>query len=208
MQLFIAGLLLIAFSSKAGLFPLFFWLPSSYHTPHPSITALFGGLLTKVGIYTLFRIFPLIFPIYLQEWQPLILTIAGLTMLTGVFGAMAVNTIRRVLSFHVISQVGYMVMGLGLAASRDPKLAVFGMSAGILYLVHHMIVKTSLLMAGGAAELEVGSGSLLRSQLTGLSKRRPALAVALLHRRHVAGRLASLQRLRQQAQPAPGRGHR
>ena len=116
-------------------------------------------------------------PIYLQEWQPLILTIAGLTMLTGVFGAMAVNTMRRVLSFHVISQVGYMVMGLGFAASRDPKLAVFGMSAGILYLVHHMIVKTSLLMAGGAAELEVGSGSLLRSQLTGLSKRRPALAV-------------------------------
>lgn len=176
-QLFIAGLLLIAFSSKAGLFPLFFWLPSSYHTPHPSITALFGGLLTKVGVYTLFRIYPLIFPHFLQEWQPLILTIAGLTMLTGVFGAMAVNTMRRVLSFHVISQVGYMIMGLGLAASRDPKLAVFGMSAGILYLVHHMIVKTSLLMAGGAAELEVGSGSLLRSQLTGLSKRRPALAV-------------------------------
>jgi multicomponent Na+:H+ antiporter subunit D len=134
-------------------------------------------LLTKVGIYTLFRVYPLIFPQYLQEWQPLILTIAGLTMLTGVFGAMAVNTMRRVLSFHVISQVGYMVMGLGLAASRDPKMAVFGMSAGILYLVHHMIVKTSLLMAGGAAELEVGSGSLLRSQLTGLSKRRPALAV-------------------------------
>jgi multicomponent Na+:H+ antiporter subunit D len=175
-QVFIAGLLLIAFSSKAGLFPLFFWLPSSYHTPHPSVTALFGGLLTKVGIYTLFRIYPLIFPHYLQAWQPLILTIAGLTMLTGVFGAMTVNTMRRVLSFHVISQVGYMVMGLGLAASRDPKLAVLGMSAGILYLVHHMIVKTSLLMAGGAAELEVGSGSLLRSQLTGLSKTRPALA--------------------------------
>lgn len=176
-QVFIAGLLLIAFSSKAGLFPLFFWLPSSYHTPHPSVTALFGGLLTKVGIYTLFRIYPLIFPEFLQDWQPLILAIAGLTMLTGVFGAMAVNTMRRVLSFHVISQVGYMVMGLGLAASRDPQLAVFGMSAGILYLVHHMIVKTSLLMAGGAAEMEVGSGSLLRPQLTGLSKRRPALAL-------------------------------
>ena len=176
-QIFIAGLLLIAFGSKAALFPLFFWLPSSYHTPHPSVTALFGGLLTKVGVYTLFRVFPLIFPHYLQEWQPLILTIAGLTMLTGVFGAMAVNTMRRVLSFQVISHVGYMVMGLGLAASRDPKLAVFGMSAGILYLVHHMIAKTSLLMAGGAAELEVGSGSLLRSQLTGLRRRRPALAV-------------------------------
>lgn len=173
----LAGLLLIAYSSKAGLFPLFFWLPASYHTPHPAVTAFFGGLLTKVGIYTLFRIFPLIFPTYLVAWQPLILAIAGLTMLTGVFGAMTVGTIRRVLSFHVISQVGYMVMGLGLAATGDPVLASFAMAAGILYLVHHMIVKTALLMAGGAAELEMGSGILASNQLNGLVGRRPLLAL-------------------------------
>lgn len=176
-QILIAGLLLVTYSSKAGLFPLFFWLPASYHTPHPSVTALFGGLLTKVGIYTLFRLYPLIFPHILQEWQTLILTIAGLTMVTGVLGAMAVNTVRRVLSFHIISQVGYMVMGLGLAASSDPALAVFGMAAGILYLVHHMIVKTALLMAGGAAEMEVSSGSLLRSRLAGLTHRQPVLGI-------------------------------
>jgi len=173
----LAGLLLVAYSSKAGLFPLFFWLPASYHTPHPAITALFGGLLTKVGIYTLYRIFPLIFPAYLIAWQPLILVVAGLTMVTGVFGAMTVGTIRRVLSFHVISQVGYMVMGLGLAATGDPRLAGFAMAAGILYLVHHMIVKTALLMAGGAAELEMGSGILASNQLNGLVTRRPLLAV-------------------------------
>lgn len=176
-QLAIAGLLLLAYSSKAGLFPLFFWLPASYHTPHPAVTAFFGGLLTKVGIYTLFRIFPLFFPTIFQEWQTLILAIAGLTMITGVFGAMAVNTVRRVLSFHVISQVGYMVMGLGLAAGHDPILAGFGMAAGIFYLVHHMIVKTALLMAGGAAELVVGSGSLLRNRLSGIRQLNPALAV-------------------------------
>lgn len=176
-QALLAGMLLVAFGSKAGLFPLFFWLPSSYHTPHPAVTAFFGGLLTKVGIYTLFRVFPLLFPTYLVEWQQLILAIAGLTMLTGVFGAMAVNTIRRVLSFHIISQVGYMVMGLGLAASADPVFAGFGMAAGILYLVHHMIVKTALLMAGGAAEMEVQSGSLLKMTLSGLVTRRPLLAV-------------------------------
>lgn len=176
-QALLAGMLLVAFGSKAGLFPLFFWLPSSYHTPHPAVTAFFGGLLTKVGIYTLFRIFPLLFPNYLVEWQQLILAIAGFTMLTGVFGAMAVNTIRRVLSFHIISQVGYMVLGLGLAASADPVFAGFGMAAGILYLVHHMIVKTALLMAGGAAEMEIQSGSLLKSSLSGLVARRPVLAV-------------------------------
>lgn len=175
-QTLLAGLLVIAFSSKAGLFPLFFWLPSSYHTPHPVVTAFFGGLLTKVGIYALFRTFSLLFPLYLIEWQWLILTVAGFTMLTGVLGAMAVGTVRRVLSFHIISQVGYMVMGLGLAGSSDATAAGFGMAAGILYLVHHMIVKTALLMAGGAAELEVTSGSLLQNRLGGLMGRRPMLA--------------------------------
>ena len=176
-QTLLAGLLLIAFSSKAALFPLFFWLPSSYHTPHPVVTAFFGGLLTKVGIYALFRTFTLLFPLYLVQWQSLLLTIAGLTMLTGVLGALAANTMRRVLSFQIISQVGYMVMGLGLAGSSDATLASFGMAAGIFYLIHHMVVEVALLMVGGATELEVMSGSLLQRRLGGLMGRRPALAV-------------------------------
>lgn len=175
--LIIGGMLMVAFSSKAGLFPLYFWLPVSYHTTHPAITAFFGGLLTKVGIYTLFRFLPLLFPSLLLEWQTLILAVAGLTMLTGVLGAMSVNTVRRVLSFHIISQVGYMVMGLGVAASGNRLAAGFGMAAGILYLVHHMIVKTALLMAGGAAELEAQSGNLVQGKLRGLVNTRPLLAV-------------------------------
>jgi len=176
-QILLAGLLLFAFGSKASLFPLVFWLPASYYTTHPAITAVFGGLLTKVGIYTLFRFFPLLFPSLLVDWQQLFLVIAGLTMLIGVLGAMSVNQMRRVLSFHVISQVGYMVMGLGVAVSGN-KLAVgFGLSAGILYLVHHMIVKTALLMAGGAAELEAGSGKLIGGKLSGLVSTRPGLAI-------------------------------
>ncbi len=176
-RLLMAGLLLVAFGSKAGLFPLFFWLPSSYHTTHPVITAFFGGLLTKVGIYTLFRIFPLFFPDLLVAWQPLILGVAGFTMMVGVLGAMAANTIRRVLSFHIISHVGFMIMGLGVAASGN-KLAIgFGLAAGIFYLAHHMIVKTALLMAGGTVELEMGSGSLTNGNLGGLMQRRPILAV-------------------------------
>lgn len=176
-QLLIAGLLMVAFSTKAGLFPLFFWLPASYHTTHPAVTALFGGLLTKLGVYTLFRIYPLVFPDLLQEWQGFIFVVAALTMITGIFGAMAVNTMRRVLSFHIISQVGYMIMGLGLAATGDPTLATFGLAAGILYVVHQMLIKTAILMAGGAAELEAGSGSLLRVRMAGLRQRAPVLAV-------------------------------
>ena len=176
-RLLMAGLLLVAFGSKAGLFPLFFWLPSSYHTTHPVVTAFFGGLLTKVGIYTLFRIFPLFFPELLVAWQPLLLWMAGFTMLVGVLGAMAANTIRRVLSFHIISHVGFMIMGLGVAASGNTLPVGFGMAAAILYLAHHMIVKTALLMAGGTVELEMGSGSLTNGKLGGLMQRRPVLAV-------------------------------
>jgi multicomponent Na+:H+ antiporter subunit D len=177
LQIILAGLLLVTYGSKAGVFPLFFWLPASYHTPHPAVTAIFGGLLTKVGVYTLFRIYPLLFPDFLAAWQPLFLTIAGLTMLMGVLGALSMQTIRRALSFHVISHVGFIVMGLGLALAGNQLAIGFGLAAGIFYLVHHMIVKTALLMAGGAAELSMGSGQLRPGHLGGLVKRWPALAV-------------------------------
>ena len=114
-----AGLLLVGFGSKAAIFPLFFWLPASYHTPPPAVTALFGGLLTKVGVYTLFRSYTLFFPELLIEWQQTLLTIAGATMLVGALGALAQPGIRRLLSFHIISHVGFMLMGLAVALSGN-----------------------------------------------------------------------------------------
>ncbi len=171
----LAGMLLVAFGSKAALFPLFFWLPSSYHTPPPAVTALFGGLLTKVGIYTLFRSFTLFFPDLLAAWQPLLLGIAGATMLIGSLGAMAQPTVRRVLSFHIISHVGFMLMGLAVALNGE-KLAVgFGLAAAILYMAHHMLVKTGLILAGGAVEIEMGGDHL--QGIGGLVGRRPFLAL-------------------------------
>lgn len=170
----IAGLLLVAFGSKASVFPLFFWLPASYHTPHPAVTAFFGGILTKVGIYTLIRIFTLIFPDMLARWQTLLFVIAGFTMVVGVLGAFAQPTIRRLLSFHIISQVGYMLMGLAVAISDSRFGVSFGLAAAIIFVVHNMIVKSALLLAGGAAELEMGSGNL--SAIGGLAGKRPAMA--------------------------------
>ena len=170
----LAGLMLISFGGKAAVFPLFFWLPASYHTPHPAVTALFGGILTKVGVYTLFRTFPLLFPDILIGWQPLLFVIAGLTMTIGVLGAFAQPTIRRLLSFHIISQVGYMIMGLALAVSDSQFGVGFGLAAAIIFVVHNMLVKTALMMAGGAVELEMGSGNL--SAIGGLASRQPYLA--------------------------------
>lgn len=171
----LAGLLFVSFGSKAGIFPLFFWLPSSYHTPPPAVMALFGGLLTKVGVYTLFRSFTLFFPDLLVGWQPLILGVAGATMLIGVLGAMSQPTVRRVLSFHIISQVGYMIMGLGVAVDGQNLVMGFGLAAAILYMIHHIIVKSTLILAGGAIQIEMGSDELAR--IGGLVSKRPLLAI-------------------------------
>jgi multicomponent Na+:H+ antiporter subunit D len=173
-QTIIAGLLLIAFAGKAAMFPFFFWLPSSYHTPHPAVTALFSGALTKVGVYSLFRTFPLFFPDLLIAWQPLLFAMAGFTMVIGVLGAFAQPTIRRLLSFHIISQIGYMLMGLAVALSPSPFGAGFGLALAILFLVHNQFVKTALLMGGGQIELETGTGKL--SELGGLAASKPVLA--------------------------------
>lgn len=175
LQALIAGLLFVAFAGKAAVFPLFFWLPSSYHTPHPAVTALFSGVLTKVGMYSLFRTFPLFFPDVLVAWQPFIMTMAALTMFVGVLGAFAQPTIRRLLSFHIISQIGYMLMGLGVALTPGPYGAGFGLAMAILFLVHNQLVKTALLAGGGQIELEMGTGKL--SELGGLVTARPVLAV-------------------------------
>jgi multicomponent Na+:H+ antiporter subunit D len=171
----IAGLMLVAFGSKAALFPLFFWLPASYHTPHPAVTVLFGGILTKVGVYTLFRLYPLLFPSVLLAWQPLLLTIAALTMIVGALGALGQPTIRRLLSFGIISQIGYMLMALAISLDTGATTAGFALAAGILFMVHNMLVKTALLIGGGVAEIEMGSGNL--NAIGGLAKQRKLLAV-------------------------------
>jgi multicomponent Na+:H+ antiporter subunit D len=167
----LAMLFLLTFGIKAAIFPLFFWLPASYHTPPAAVTALFGGLLTKVGVYAMFRVFTLFFieqPPYIHT---LLLVLAGLTMVVGVLGAIAQNNVRRILSFHIISQIGYMIMGLGLATA-------LGLAGGIFYIIHHIIVKTSLLMIGGALEEIGGTGDL--KEMGGQLRERPWLAFLFL----------------------------
>ena len=164
-------LFLAAFGIKSAIFPLFFWLPASYHTPPVPVSAIFAGLLTKVGVYTLLRVFTLLFIQNPGYTHTLILALAGLTMITGVLGAMSHNEFRRILSFHIISQVGYMVMGLGLYTP----LALAG---SIFYIIHHIIVKTNLFLISGVAQRLQGSFEL--DELGGLSHRAPALTIVFV----------------------------
>lgn len=158
----IAAIFMVAFGIKSGVFPLFFWLPASYHTPPVTISAIFAGLLTKVGVYALIRLFSLVFTFDVAYTHGLLLITAILTMVTGVLGAAACNEFRRILSFHIISQVGYMVMGLAL-------FTPLALTGTVFYILHHMIVKANLFLisgvtrkAGGSFELEK-LGGLYRS---------------------------------------------
>ncbi len=167
----VAVLFIVAFGVKAAVFPLFFWLPASYHTPPVAVSAVFAGLLTKVGVYALIRTFTLIFTHDTGYTHGLLLIIAGLTMVTGVLGAAAQNEFRKILSFHIVSQIGYMVLGLALYTP----LALVG---AVFYLVHHIIVKANLFLVSGISKRLTGSFEL--SQIGGLYKSSPVLAILFL----------------------------
>jgi len=164
----VAVIFMTAFGIKAGIFPLFFWLPVSYHTPPVAVSAILGGLLTKVGVYALIRMFTLVFTFDIAHTHGLLLIAAGFTMVTGVLGAAAFNELRRILSFHIISQVGYMVMGLAL-------FTPLALTGAVFYLLHHMIVKANLFLISGVSRRVGGSFEL--SELGGFYKSRGFLAL-------------------------------
>lgn len=165
----LALLLLVVFGIKAAVFPLFFWLPDSYPTAPTPVTAIFAGLLTKVGVYAIVRTQTLLFP----ETRPsaLVLTIAGATMIVGVLGAIAQEDMKRILSFHIVSQIGYMVFGLGL-------FTVAGIAGTIIFLVHQIVVKTTLFLVVGVVEETHGTAALRR--LGGLVHEAPLVAGCFL----------------------------
>lgn len=163
-----AALFLVAFGVKAGYFPLFFWLPASYHTASIVVSAIFAGLITKVGVYASFRIFTLLFSVDEGGIRELVALMAAGTMLFGVFGAAVQWDIRRILSFHIVSQIGYMMLGLALATPAALAGAVF-------YIVHHIIVKANLFLAAGAIYRATGTYDLRRAG--GLMRSHPMLAL-------------------------------
>ncbi|MEZ4300185.1 MAG: proton-conducting transporter membrane subunit [Polyangiaceae bacterium] len=117
----VSMVLLLAFGIKAALFPLYFWLPASYPAPPVPVAAVLAGLLSKVGVYAIVRTFTLLFVGDGTSRRGLFLVAAGLTMVSGVLGAVSQGDVRRILAFHSVSQMGYMMMGLGLSSrSRSP----------------------------------------------------------------------------------------
>lgn len=135
-------LIVVGFAIKGALFPFFFWLPASYHTPVPVVSALFAGLLTKVGIYSLIRFYTLILYHNSAFWNPWILGVGTVSMVIGVFTASSQFDFRKKLSFHIISQVGYVVIGLGF-------FTLSGLAGALFFLGHNMLAKTNTYLVAG-----------------------------------------------------------
>lgn len=165
------AMLLVAFGIKAAVFPLSFWLPDSYPTAPAPVTAVFAGLLTKVGVYAIIRTQTLLFPAgnsNADHFGAVLLWVALLTMLVGILGALAQTDIKRMLSFTLVSHIGYMVFGVALSS-------VAGLAATIFYVIHHITIQTSLFMVTGLVERRGGTSAIAR--LGGLAKLSPVLAV-------------------------------
>lgn len=163
----LGALFVLAFGMKAAAFPVNFWLPASYHTPRVVVSALFAGLLTKVGIYALLRTMVMLLPVEGEALSLVIAIAACATMILGALGALAQPDIRRFLGFVVVSGIGYMLAGIAIGGES-------GVSAAIFYALHSIVLMTALyLVAGIAARL--GRGFSLNG-LAGLYAQVPAFA--------------------------------
>ena len=167
----IAGAVSIfALCIKASVVPVHGWLARAYPATSPAVTALISGLHTKVAIYAIYRIYAVVYGGDTRFlWIGVVLF--SLTMLIGVFGAVGEKTTRTILAFHMVSQIGYILLGVALFTE-------LGLTAGIFYLLHHMIVKASLFMSTGAIEVRYGSGVI--GALGGIARTEPLVAVAFM----------------------------
>ena len=168
-SLALQSMLLVAFGIKAALFPLHAWLPDSYPTAPAPVTAVFAGLLTKVGVYAIIRTQVLLFP--QGRLDEVLSWLAILTMVIGILGAVTQRDIKRMLSFTLVSHIGFMIWGISISTEA-------GLAATIYYVVHHITVQTALFLVAGLIERHGGTTSL--QKLGSLAKSAPVIAAFYL----------------------------
>ncbi|MDM5321303.1 Na+/H+ antiporter subunit D [Bacillus altitudinis] len=162
----ISILFMIVFGLKAGIFPLYFWLPGSYHAPPAAISALFGALLTKVGLYAIARVFTLIFIHDTGFTHTLMAWLAALTVIFGVIGSIAYSDVQKIVIYNIVTAVG--VILFGIAANTPASL-----QGAIYYLIHDMVIKGALFMLAGALFMYAGTNHL--KKMGGLIQSHPLL---------------------------------
>ncbi len=175
---FIAG-----FGLKAAIIPFHAWLPDAHSSAPSPISAMLSGVLIKaIGIYALLRLFFNMFEINSQiAW--LFLVLGTLSMVIGVFLAIGQWDFKRLLAYHSISQMGYVVVGIGmgmliLARQGDEATATLAIVGGLFHMVNHAVFKGLLFLNAGAVEMQTGTRNL--KYLGGLSSNLPVTSATCL----------------------------
>ncbi len=163
----IAMIFMVVFGLKAAMVPLHYWLPQVHTVANATVSAIFSGLLIKIGVYALIRVFTLIFIGNTPLTHGILLIVAAVTIVLGVIGAVSQMNYKRILAYHSISQIGYMVMGLGLFTASS-------VGGAIYYTVHHAFIKGCLFLTAGVAEKITGTREL--KDMGGLLTSYPALS--------------------------------
>ena len=176
-------LFFIGFATKAGILPMGDWLPDAYPAAPSGATAAFGGAMTKLGVYGLLRVFLGFLPLTptTRTWGVVIALAGAGSLFVGTLTALKQDDIKRLMSFHVIGQVGYMFLGIGFGLfflPTNPPLAALGLLAGTFHMVNHSLYKSCLFLGAGAVSYRTGTRSL--SGLGGLRSLMPATAMYAL----------------------------
>lgn len=162
----IAVLFLIVFGLKGGIFPLYFWLPGSYYAPPAAVMAIFGALLTKVGVYSIMRTYTLFFYHDIGFTHHLLSVLAMLTIVVGIIGAIAYWDLKRIIIYNIIVAVGVIVFGVSVMTPDS-------LTGSVFYLIHDMIIKAALFFLIGIMIVITGTSNLRK--ISGLIKTHPGL---------------------------------
>ncbi|WP_066056052.1 Na+/H+ antiporter subunit D [Robertmurraya korlensis] len=162
----IAVLFLIVFGLKGAIFPLYFWLPGSYYAPPAPVLALFGALLTKVGVYSIMRTYTLFFPHDPGYTHELLGALAVITIVVGIIGALAYWDVKKIIIYNIIVAVGVILFGVSVNTTES-------LTGAIFYLIHDMLIKAALFLLVGIVIAITGTTNL--KKISGLIKNYPLL---------------------------------
>ncbi len=177
----VLGLFFIGFATKAGVLPFGDWLPDAYPAAPGPASAVFGGIMSKLGVYGIIRVFCDILPIsgFSETWGIVISIFAVISIFVGTMTALIQDDTKRLLSFHVIGQIGYMLLGIGIGVYFLPTnkvIATIAIVAGIFHLLNNSIYKSSLFLTAASIFYKTGTRDL--NKIGGLAKFMPMTATA------------------------------
>lgn len=167
--------LTVGISLKLALFPLHLWLPNAYAYAPSAVTGFMAATATKVSVYVLLRVFFTIFGVEFSFGQmplgEILMILAVAAMFVASTVAIFQNNVKRMLAYSSVAQIGYIVLGIGMAS-------VTGVQAGVLHLFNHALIKGGLFLAMGCIAYSIGSTHI--RDLAGLGKRMPWTAAAFV----------------------------